>query len=125
MIRKTGEALIIAMNKFQELRKEFYLEMPKYTPTERVLGFIKFCRQIVDAKQKNEISLLEAGQLLFLGHHYDEDLTAYYKDSPEAYPTDEILEIADNMDTLPGYYPEGLSIESDWKRVEEIVSHYK
>jgi hypothetical protein len=38
---------------------------------------------------------------------------------------DEILEIADNMDTLPGYYPEGLSIESDWKRVEEIVSHYK
>lgn len=95
--------------------------MPRYAPNKRVSGFIKYCRKVVDAQVKNEITMDEAGQLIFLGHFYDEDLTAYYKNSPDVFVTDEILEIARFMDTLPDYYPKGRKVSDDWKRVVELV----
>lgn len=96
--------------------------MSKYAPKERVSGFMKYCRKVVGAQEKNEITLEEAGQLIFLGHLYDEDLTAYLKNSPDVFVTDEILEIASSMDTLPEYYPEGRKVCDDWKKLTELVN---
>ncbi|MEK7138313.1 MAG: hypothetical protein AAB787_02275 [Patescibacteria group bacterium] len=110
------------MNAFQKLRKEFSLEMSKYAPRERVSGFMKNCQKVVDAQEKNEITLEEAGQLIFLGHLYDEDLTAYLKTSHDVFVTDEILDIASNMDTLPEYYPEGRDPKMDWQKVKELLT---
>lgn len=109
------------MNRFQQLRKEFKLEMAKLAPKERVSGFMKYCREVVGAQEKNEITIEEAGQLIFLGHLYDEDLTAYFKRSPEVFVTDTILEIASYMDTLPEYYPEGRKVSDDWKTLAQLA----
>ena len=109
------------MNKYHQLRKKFRLEMPRLAPQERISGFTKYCQAVVDAKEKNEITIEEASELIFLGHFYDEDLTAYFKSSPDVFVTDEILEIASNMDTLPGYYPEGRNVGDDWERITKLV----
>jgi hypothetical protein len=113
------------MDKIQELRKKFKRDIAKLAPKERIFGFMRYCREVIAAQEKGEITLEEAGQLVLLGNLYDEDLTAYYIDSPDAFATDEILEIARNMDTLPDYYPEGRRVADDWKRLIDLANFSK
>lgn len=104
--------------------------MNKLAPKERVPGFIRYCREVVSAFEKKEITMGEAGQLLFLGNLYDKDLTAYFKSSPDVFITDEILDIAGDLEEL-AYYPDYYNKvvhkdpDRDWARVVKLVNAFQ